>query len=286
MTLTTCNEQTDFDTYLRLDNDCGGEGLVTRNDDDHNCAQATSSSIEAFVVEPGRYVAIVEGFGTATGSYGLTLECDFDYACTEGHVEQVCHERTIECGETVTGNNAEDGISCHGEDSPEVLYSFSLPHDSAISLTTCSSNTDFDTEIAVYNDCDFSVHPRELNDDDYECDASHAASTISDTLQAGHYVVAVEGVGTSTGNFEMTLTCEDGCGAETLSQVCYSNQIRCGETIEGNTATDGTTCIGNPGPEVYTYFELTERTMVRYVRRCVPCRAWRRVAAPPPPRPH
>ena len=74
-TFTTCDENTNFDTYLILSTTCCGDSIIAFNDD--NCSLSGqhiyNSTIPALELAAGTYYLDVEGFD-GCGNYALTIE--------------------------------------------------------------------------------------------------------------------------------------------------------------------------------------------------------------------
>lgn len=149
--------------------------------------------------------------------------------------------RHLTCGDTVIGNTATDGINCLGNDAPDVVYSFSLQEPQAVSFSTCGTHTDFDTYLRLYRNCIGDVLD---SNDDSACEQVYFASSIEAVLEAGSYSIVVEGWGTETGNYELSVTCASSCSGESINEVCYSHQLQCGDTVYGATSIDGGECVG------------------------------------------
>lgn len=128
--------------------------------------------------------------------------------------------------------------------------------------TTCSANTTFDTELAVYDGC--GGNQMACNDDDYSCSWSGVHSTVRWCSTYGQtYYISVGSYYSSstTGSFELyvyegeiTPATPTGAYASPLSRVCTGGSTQLGCTAPGAGAVDwyagscGGTYIGTGNP--------------------------------------
>lgn len=77
VTLSTCNDVTDYDSRLRVyEGSCAALTCVAGDDDDPACTSGTLLSTVDFVSVPGTtYYVLVHGFGSAEGVFQLDLTC-------------------------------------------------------------------------------------------------------------------------------------------------------------------------------------------------------------------
>ena len=71
ITISTCNNLTDYDTVLRIYNTSGLNTQLHANDDSCN---STKSQIAASLAA-GTYYVVVEGLGGAEGNFELSITC-------------------------------------------------------------------------------------------------------------------------------------------------------------------------------------------------------------------
>jgi len=214
VTLSTCNDA-DFDTVLREFDACGGNEIAF-NDDSGGCAGFTS---ELTFLSDGTstYFIMVEGFGTASGSFNLTVTCQ------DPEPNDLCDNAiAIECGSVTAGSTILASLDndvasdCPNDgagpdpvtvSAPGVWYVYEdtsgLVTD--ITLSTCD-DADFDTKISVYTgDCtDLSCFA--AVDDDPDCSGF---TTTVDFQSDGNttFYILVHGFGTAQGNFNLTMDC-------------------------------------------------------------------------------
>lgn len=128
----------------------------------------------------------------------------------------------------------------------------------AMTVTTCSPNTNFDTKLSVYcGECG-ALNCIAGNDDDFGCAVNTLQSTVSWCSQEGAtYYILVHGFDVNVGDFELTLTdgeaCEDAVGCLPTGACCVDggcsilNPFECSEA-GGEYQGDFTECavfIGN-----------------------------------------
>jgi subtilisin-like proprotein convertase family protein len=95
---------------------------------------------------------------------------------------------------------------------PGMWYTF-IGTGEQVSITTCSSNTNFDTKLGLFEGpCDTLIC-MDGNDDDFTCPNSGLQSSINNfiTTLGVEYLIYVTGFGTGTGVFELTLECAPPC---------------------------------------------------------------------------
>jgi hypothetical protein len=82
LTASTCNAATNYDTKLHVyEGSCSALSCVTANDDyfstPYTCASSSLNSIAEWCSVSGQtYYILVSGFGTATGNFAITLDCN------------------------------------------------------------------------------------------------------------------------------------------------------------------------------------------------------------------
>ena len=211
-TISTCN-QASYDTKISVfEGGCAVLTCVGGQDDAAGCA-GFSTELTVPTTSGTEYWVLVHGFGTATGDFDLTLTCPQPVPVP---VNDLCADAIpILCGETVlgttTGSTWDDMGFCGTDNTaPGVWYTFEAGPGPA-SVTTCGAGTNYDTKLSVFTgDCENLVCVGG-NDDDFGCAFSFLRSTFDFVATGGTYYVLVHGFGTATGDFELTLNCEDPC---------------------------------------------------------------------------
>ena len=107
----------------------------------------------------------------------------------------------IACGEVVSGSTALS-TSEVGNESGEHLYEFTLGEMQQVHFDSC--NSDFDTHLHVMT-ADLRATVAECDD----CGPCDFRSVLDVGLEAGDYVLVVEGYGTEHGPYEVQMTCMD-----------------------------------------------------------------------------
>jgi hypothetical protein len=98
------------------------------------------------------------------------------------------------------------------------------------------------------------------NDDSSACPGNGLLSSISMSLPAGDYGIMVEGFSSSNGAYQLNIA-----AAPTWAQI-YSAaaQVQLGDTVTGNTATDGANIFGNAANEVVYRITLATATTLTF----------------------
>ncbi|MCW5519642.1 T9SS type A sorting domain-containing protein [Aureitalea sp. L0-47] len=207
ITVSTC-DQAAFDTILTVYDACGGT-VVETNDDGPGCSGFTSEL--SFVADgSSTYYIAVDGFGGASGTFDLTVTC--------GPVnDDPCGAIAIECGVPLFGNTDtanDDTAAAPDCDTPTsapgvwYVYEDTTGLVTDILVSTCSTNTDYDTKISVYTgDC--TVLPLTCvagNDDSPNCTNFQSEVEFQSDGNTTYYIL-VHGFGGATGNFELNMTC-------------------------------------------------------------------------------
>ncbi len=210
VTVSTCN-QAGYDTRLAVWEDCTLANQIAANDDGPGCAGFTSEL--SFQGDgSSTYYISVDGFNGASGAFDLTITCELPPAndnC-DGAI-------AISCGDSVLGTtiNSTDDTAVAPDcgtptSAPGVWYVYNdttgLVTD--ILLSTCSTNTNYDTKISVYTgDC--GAPPLTCvagNDDSPNCTNFQSEVEFQSDGNTTYYIL-VHGFGGATGDFELTMTC-------------------------------------------------------------------------------
>lgn len=87
--------------------------------------------------------------------------------------------------------------------SPAKFYSVTIPANTIITASTCSSNTKFDTFVSIFSgDC---MNPtcEAYNDNDPSCNQIHQSKVSKAMLQGGTYYISVSSKDGSSGNINL-----------------------------------------------------------------------------------
>ena len=107
----------------------------------------------------------------------------------------------IDCQSTITGSTT-NATDSGGNASDDVFYKFlANGEQQMVTIATCGVNTNFDTVLRVFDDCDLS---NEIASNDDSCGLQSALTFESNGTS--DYYVMVEGNG-ATGDFELTVDC-------------------------------------------------------------------------------
>ena len=201
VTISLCSG-TDFDTVVRIFEDCTLANEIAVNDD--SCG--LQSELTFLSDGTSTYYIMVEGFGSSAGNFTLEVTCE------ELAVNDECENALpIACGETVTGTTANATFdatapACGGVDitAPGVWYEFTdnsgLITDYTISLC---GGTDYDSKLTVYSGACGALVCETANDD--SCGLQSEVSFQSDGNTT--YYILVHGFLNATGNFTLNVDC-------------------------------------------------------------------------------
>ncbi len=251
VTFSTCGSNTDFDTKLSVFTGfcsafppfISGLSCIAGNDDMENCSSNTYASEVTIETTLGSlYHIAVHGWSSQTGVFDLSA---FAASCDEPPLDYFCYTAIpVSCGDNVSGTTIGANTLtdfCGGTsgfiNSPAVVYSFE-GIGVEVTFSTCSSNTDFDTILSVFEgecsdlDC--------VGNDVQNANCTNSSTseiTVSTALGTTYYIV-VHGFIGGSGNFDLSVN-----GASCLpppNDFCGDAiPISCGETLSGFT-TGGT----------------------------------------------
>ena len=201
VTISLCGGGTDYDSVLRVFDDCNLANELAFNDD--SCGLQS----EVTFVSDGTstYYIMVEGFGSGSGNFSL------DVTCTEPLPNDDCGGAiAVSCGDSVTGTTVgatvDSGAPVCGPaiTSPGVWYTLDdtsgLPGD--ITLSLCNG-TDFDSKISVYTGSCAALTCVVGNDDSCGLQSEVTFATDGNTK----FYILIHSFGGATGNFTMDVTC-------------------------------------------------------------------------------
>ncbi|CAB9528661.1 expressed unknown protein [Seminavis robusta] len=196
--VTTCHDATDYDSALIVDNgNCDNFGCQDHsNEHDFDCDPAGMGATVEFYAEPDSlYTVAVTGTTVAgSGNFGLSIQ---EYVVPENNA---CEDSTLiqptnHGGITVLGSTANatfNDFRCEVGDKLAVYYRF-VGTGGPILISTCSNETNFNSALAVMEDC--SSCPLHTSDHDFDCDEEGMGSTIEFLSEENvPYIVAVRGV--------------------------------------------------------------------------------------------
>ncbi len=214
-----CSTNTDYDTYLRVYDDCPDVGTqLYYNDDGPVCDLDTApyepSHIENQFMTAGTYYIVVEGYSAEEGNYGMTITCEYGDPCDDW----VCTPIDPFAGVVSQTSTNVGAPNVWGGGAGDVGYCFTATADFQLTWESCLPGTDFDTDVYLLEG-DPCAGGTEVwyNDGDPECTyAAYASGDVTTCLPAGDYTLIVTGYVSEEGNYEIEISgdyeicvCED-----------------------------------------------------------------------------
>jgi len=196
VTVSSCGSS--FDTTLGIEKD--GDRLHY-SDDDGNCNTRAELVNINNLAQGVEYTIVLEGYGSAVGSYDIALTCsddvDPDPITTAEPSDDDCDSTPIEleCGAPVTGSTVN---ACNGEQRFVFEATTTMK-----TISTCGS--DYDTMIFVYDSNDALLDD---NDDYSGCGLRSQIDNLSLDVGSEYYVI-LTGYSNAVGGYTIELTCED-----------------------------------------------------------------------------
>ncbi len=192
---------TDFDTVLRVFDDCDLANELAVNDD--SCG--VQSELSFLSDGTSTYYIMVEGFGSNSGNFSIDITCDIPLANDDcdGAI-------AVSCGDSITGTTINATVDSSAPacgpviNSPGVWYTLDdtsgLPGD--ITLSLCAA-TDFDSKISVFTGTCSALVCVDGNDDACGLQSEITFSTDGNTK----FYILIHSFGGATGNFSLDVTC-------------------------------------------------------------------------------
>lgn len=193
ITISLCDDVTDYDSYLRVYTDCTLTTEVTANDD----ACGLQSEVSFLSDGTSTYYIMVEGFASFSGVFQL------DISCVSGLTNDSCTFATpIACGDAVVGETTMDTDSGFNE-SPDEFFIFTGDgFEQEVTITMCDGGTNYDSWLRVFTDC--SLTNQIVNNDD-TCGTQSEVMFTSDGVSS--YIIMVEGYLGFSGDFSLSVSC-------------------------------------------------------------------------------
>jgi hypothetical protein len=181
VTLDSCGSS--YDTWLRVFRDSVDGDEVCGCDDCGDCGYQT---VLECTLGAGNYVIAADGWWMSEGELALSIACGV-------------HEPAF-CGDTLTGSTV--GAENHvGSAAGDKLYSFSVGSTTQVTLSSCDSG--YDTWLRVFRDSEDGQEVCGCDD----CGNCGLQTVLDCSLDAGNYVIAVDGWWTREGSFSVSITC-------------------------------------------------------------------------------
>ncbi|MCB0554901.1 MAG: S8 family serine peptidase [Phaeodactylibacter sp.] len=181
---------------------------ATRGDNDRdNVEQVYVPSLPA-----GEYAIVIDHKGSLVGGeqiFSIMLSGIGD-APTVSACDQA---QDIQCGQTlhgVTSGNAQPTPNCDISLNTAPGKWFRLMGDGAtVTASTCSPDTDYDTQLAVFSGSCDNLICEAGNDDDDNCTAEGLLSTVQFFAESGiEYLIYVTGYSDASGSFSLQVSCQ------------------------------------------------------------------------------
>lgn len=205
VTVSLCDGGTDFDTFLRVFDACGGAQIAASDD-----ACGVQSEVEFVSDGTSTYYIMVEGFGTESGNFSMAV------TCAEPLANDFCDGAIpVECGDSISGTTIDATLDSDvapecdtSVTSPGVWYVYQDDNcfSSNITISLCDGGTNFDSKLSVYTgDCGAPPLTCVVGNDDscgLQSEVTFASSGGGET-----YYILVHGFGGATGNFSLDIQC-------------------------------------------------------------------------------
>ncbi len=191
---------TDYDSYLRVFDDCDLANELAGNDD--FCGLQSEVTFQSDGTST--YYIMVEGFGSNAGNFSLDVTC-MDPLPNDGCEGAIA----VSCGDSVSGSTVgatiDNAATCGTSiTSPGVWYKLEDNSGLAgdITLSLCNG-TDYDSKISVYSGSCAALVCVDGNDDACGLQSEISFATDGNTT----YYILIHGFGGATGNFTLDVTC-------------------------------------------------------------------------------
>lgn len=196
VTISLCDDATNYDSWLRVFDACDLNNQLASNDD--FCGLQSEITFVSDGVST--YIIMVEGYQANAGEFSLFTTCqDFNPPPNNECTNSIA----IACGDIITGDTSISS-SNGGNNSPDLFYNYTgSGAEEWVTLSTCSENTEYNTRLLVYDNCNFDEL---LSENDDFCDNFAQLTFYSDGIST--YQIIVEGSGNAAGIFELSLSCE------------------------------------------------------------------------------
>jgi hypothetical protein len=210
MVVSTCTEDTNFNTRMALYSSSGGEcndlTCVTWFDDDSGACSlgALASTIYFDSTEGTTYYIAIIGANDSVGTFGVYV-AEGSSGCNEA-VTSLPVDGSVTTGTNENGSRTTFS-SCNGADvsGRSSWYSF-IGTGQRMVVSTCTKDTNFNTRMALYSssggECNDLTCVTWFDDDSGACSFGALASTIYfDSTEGTTYYIAIIGANASVGTF-------------------------------------------------------------------------------------
>ncbi|MBV1922405.1 MAG: T9SS type A sorting domain-containing protein [Flavobacteriaceae bacterium] len=251
-----CDGSTDYDSFIRVYDDCSLANLIVENDDD--CGLQSQVLFDSDGTST--YIIVIEGFSDNVGNFSLNLNC---VPIDPNEPPNNFCNNAIEliCNETVVGST-EFATDTGGNEAPDVYYSYTGPGTpEVITLSLCDGATNYDSWLRVFDDCDLN---NELYSNDDTCGLQSEITFVSDGTSS--YYIMIEGYQANFGEYSLEMTCVDFVPAPN-DECDGAIAVACGDIQIGNTMSS-LDHGGNSSPDVFYKYTGTGTSEIVIISLC------------------
>ncbi|MFT4697196.1 MAG: hypothetical protein ACI9SJ_000312 [Flavobacteriaceae bacterium] len=224
LTISLCDGSTDYDSYIRVYEDCTLGVEIISNDDSCGLQSEVLFDSDGF----STYIIIIEGFAENTGNFSLALNC-VPIDPNEPPNNFCANAIELICNETVVGST-EFATDTGGNEAPDVYYTYTgtgIPE--VITISLCDGDTNYDSWLRIYDDCDLNNQLYSLDD---SCGLQSEITFVSDGTST--FYIMIEGYQANFGEYSLEMTCVDFIPAPN-DECDGAIEVTCGNIVIGNT---------------------------------------------------
>lgn len=237
--ISLCDGGTDYDSFIRVFEDCTLAVEITSNDD--TCG--LQSEVEFESDGTSTYYIMIEGYQEHAGNFSLEVTC-IPIDPNEPENNDCEDAIALVCGETVTGTT-EFATDSGGNEAPDVYFTYAgtgIPE--VVTVSLCGGGTNYDSWIRIFDDCDLQNQLYSLDD---SCGLQSEITFVSDGTST--YYVMIEGYQANFGEFSLETICNE-FDPPPNDDCAGAIAVNCGETVTGTTASSLSNA-GNSSPDVF-----------------------------------
>ena len=226
VTASTCNSNTDFDSVLSVySGSCQSPVCVAQNNDDRDCTVTgagassvtwTSSDTTTYYIgvsgyssSEGTYITLQKRLLTNLGTYELSIQTSvINVPCS--HAFQVPGDSStpfVIQGSTIGAPPSTLEICGLSNESLPVWYEITnYPIGTAVTLSTCSSYTNFHTNISVFSGSCSALQCETVTEDSCSNPNGITTATVTFTPDTDSYFVVIYGANGLSGQYQLTIS--------------------------------------------------------------------------------
>ena len=193
--ISLCDGSTDYNSYLRVFDSCTLLTQIAFND--NFCGQQSQVSFESDGVST--YYIMVEGNqNSSSGNFSLEV------SCAQPQINDTCDNAiNVECGDVIVGETI-TATDTAGNSSTDIYYNYTGDgQEEWVTLSLCDGNTNYNSRLLVYDNCDFN----ELLSENVDfCGQQSQLTFYSDGVS--NYIIIIEGGQGGSGNFSLEVSCD------------------------------------------------------------------------------